>query len=180
MTKEAKIRILISDFYFISPNKMTEIQKIITMPNDEELCLTLIAAAEEGTHENIRKVVHQMTGYAKNAKSVIKGLVNFDPTTGLSLRLTVESGNETLQGFIDHQNILVKGLAKALMISVGASTFGAFLKKMKERTDDSKAVTINTTSNILTLFFQKLGEKYVVTETPEHIRATVEGLFDQV
>jgi hypothetical protein len=154
--------------------------KLLAMPSDDELCTTLIAAAEGGTHENIRKIVHQMTGYTKNAKTVVKELVNFDAATGLSLRLTVESGNTTLQGFIDHQNLLVKGLAKALMISVGASTFGAFLKKMKERTDDSKAVTINTTSNILTLFFQKLGEKYVVTETPEHIRTTVEGLFDQV
>ncbi|MDR0369459.1 MAG: hypothetical protein LBH96_02775 [Candidatus Peribacteria bacterium] len=152
---------------------MTDLQKILAMPNDDELCDILIAAAEEGTHENIRKIVHQMTGYTKNAKTEVKKLVNFDATTGLSLRLTVESGNDTLQGFIDHQNILVKGLAKALMISVGASTFGAFLKKMKDRTDDSKEVTINTTSNILTLFFKKLGEKYVVTETPEHIRATV-------
>ena len=159
---------------------MTEIQKILAMPSDDELCTTLITAAEEGTHENIRKIVHQMTGYTKNAKSVIKWLVNFDLTTGLSLRLTVESWNETLQGFIHHQNILVKGLAKALMVSVGANTFGSFLKKMKERTDDSKTVTINTTSNILTLFFQKLGEKYVVTETPEHIKATVEELFNQV
>ena len=66
------------------------------------------------------------------------------------------------------------------MISVGATTFGAFLKKMKEKTDDSKAVTINTTSNILILFFQKLGEKYIVTETPENIKTTVERLFDQV
>jgi hypothetical protein len=32
----------------------------------------------------------------------------------------------------------------------------------------------------LTLFFKKLGEKYVVTETPEHIRATVTWLFDQI
>lgn len=155
-------------------------QKLLAMPNDDELVNTLIAAAEEGTHENIRKIVHQMTGYAKNAKTEVKKLVNFDSTTGLSLKLTVESGNDALQGFIDHQNILVKGLAKALMVSVGASTFGAFLKKMKERTDDSKEVTINTTSNILILFFQKLGEKYMVTESPENIRATVEGLFDQV
>ena len=159
---------------------MTETQKILAMPGDEELCETLLVAAEEWTHENIRKIVHQMTGYGRNAKTEIKKLVNFDPATGLSLRLTVASGNDALQGFINCQNILVKGLAKALMISVGASTFGAFLKKMKERTDDSKDVTINTTSNILILFFQKLGAKYVVTETPEHIRATVEGLFDQV
>jgi len=159
---------------------MTEIQKILAMPPDDELCATLIAAAQEGTHENIRKIVHQMTGYAKNAKTEVKKLVNFDPATGLSLKLTVTSGNDALQGFINCQNFLVKGLARALMISVGASTFGAFLKKMKERTDDSKAVTINTTSNILSLFFQKLGEKYVVTETPENVRATVTGLFDQV
>lgn len=150
------------------------------MPSDDELCETLITAAEQGTHENIRKIVYQMTGYARNAKTEIKKLVQFDSSTGLSLRLTVESGNDALQGFIDHQNILIKGAAKLLMMSVGASTFGAFLKKMKERTDDSKDVTINTTSNILTLFFQKLSEKYVVIESPEHIRATVQGLFDQV
>ena len=72
MTKNKKTYILISDFYFISPNKMTETQKILTMPNDDELCTTLISAAEEGTHENIKKIVHQMTGYAKNAKSVVK------------------------------------------------------------------------------------------------------------
>ncbi|MDR3169954.1 MAG: hypothetical protein LBU27_09840 [Candidatus Peribacteria bacterium] len=154
--------------------------KLLALPGDDELCETLIAAAEQGTHENIRKIVHQMTGYARNAKTEIKKLVQFDPATGLSLRLTVASGDEALQGFIDHQNLLIKGAAKLLMISVGANTFGAFLKKMKEKTDDSKAVTINTTSNILTLFFQKLSEKYIVVETPEHIRATVEGLFDQV
>ncbi|MDR0608231.1 MAG: hypothetical protein LBG52_08055 [Candidatus Peribacteria bacterium] len=160
---------------------MTDItNKLLALPGDDELCETLIAAAEEGTHENIRKIVHQMTGYARNAKSEIKKLVHFDPTTGLSLRLTVESGNDALQGFIDHQNLLVKGLAKALMFSVGASTFGGFLKKMKDKPDDSKSVTINTTSNILTLFFQKLNEKYVVTETPEQVRATVTGLFDQI
>ncbi len=159
---------------------MTETQKLLVMPGDDELCETLIAAAQDGTHENIRKIVNQMIGYGRRAKAEVKKLVNFDPNTGISLRLTVESGNDALQGFINCQNLLVKGLAKALMISVGASTFGAFLKKMKESKDDSMAVTINTTSNILSLFFQKLGEKYVVTETPEHVRAVVTGLFDQV
>ena len=159
---------------------MTEIQKLLAMPGDDELCETLIAAAQEGTHENIRKVVNQMIGYGRQAKTEVKKLISFDPNTGISLRLTVESGNNALQGFINCQNFLVKGLAKALMIAVGANTFGAFLKKMKESKDDSMEVTINTTSNILSLFFQKLGEKYVVTETPEHVRAVVTGLFDQV
>ncbi|MDR0650041.1 MAG: hypothetical protein LBG59_01165 [Candidatus Peribacteria bacterium] len=154
--------------------------KLLTMPNDDEFFHTLVDAANDGAHENIKKVIKQITGYVEKAKSEIKRLVNFDPEKGLSLNLTVPVGDATLAAFIDAQNLLVKGLAKALMFSVGASTFGGFLKKMKERPDDSKEVTINTTTRVLTMFFQKLGEKYVINETPEHIREVVVGLFDQI
>ncbi|MDR2416180.1 MAG: hypothetical protein LBD75_06345 [Candidatus Peribacteria bacterium] len=155
-------------------------EKLLAMPNDDELFHTLVDAANDGAHENIKKVIKQITGYVEKAKGEIKRLVNFNPEQGLSLNLSVPVGDAALAAFIDVQNLLVKGLAKALMFSVGASTFGSFLRKMKERPDDSKEITIATTTRVLTMFFQKLGEKYVINETPEHIREVVVGLFDQV
>jgi hypothetical protein len=154
--------------------------KLLAMPNDDELFHTLVDAANDGAHENIKKVIRQITGYVERAKGEIKRLVNFDPEKGLSLNLTIPVGDAALAAFIDVQNLLVKGLAKALMFSVGASTFGGFLKKMKDKPDDSREITTNTTTRVLTMFFQKLGEKYVINETPEHIHEVVVGLFDQV
>jgi hypothetical protein len=157
-----------------------QFSKLLAMPNDDELFHTLVDAANDGAHENIKKVIKQITSYVEKAKGEIKRLVTFTPEKGLSLNLSIPVGDTALAGFINAQNLLVKGLAKALMFSVGASTFGGFLKKMKSRPDDSKAVTITTMSRILTMFFQKLGEKYVINETSEHIHEVVTGLFDQV
>jgi hypothetical protein len=122
-----------------------------------------------------------MTGYVEKAKEVVKELINFDPANGISLRMTIATGDETLVHFIDKQNFLIKAAAKALMASVGASTFGGFIKKMKDSTDPTdRTVTIATTSNILIKFFEKIGSVYKINETPESIRAKVEDLFNQV
>lgn len=154
---------------------------IIAMPNDDEICQMLVTAADEGVHENIRSIVKKMTDLVIKAKEVVKELVSFDPANGISLRMTIATGDETLQHFIDKQNFVIKGAAKLLMASVGASTFGQFIKKMKDSTDPTdKSQTITTTTNILVKFFEKIGAKYKITETPESIHAKVEDLFNQV
>ena len=153
----------------------------IAMPTDDELCSMLVKAADEGVHEDIRSIVKTMTGYVEKAKEVVKELISFDPANGISLRMTIATGDETLTHFIDKQNFLIKAAAKTLMITVGANTFGSFISKMKHSADPTdKSVTINTTSNILIKFFEKIGSVYKINETPESIRAKVEDLFNQV
>ena len=153
----------------------------IAMPTDDELCTMLVTAADEGVHENIRKIVKMMTGYVEKAKDVVKELISFDPANGISLRMTIATGDETLAHFIEKQNFLVKAAAKALMVSVGASTFGGFIKKMKDSPDPTdKSQTITTTTNILVKFFEKIGARYKVVENADTIRAKVEDLFHQV
>ena len=158
-----------------------DVAPIIAMPNDDEICQMLVTAADEGVHENIRSIVKKMTDLVIKAKEVVKELVSFDPVNGISLRMTIASGDETLQHFIDKQNFVIKGAAKLLMASVGESTFGQFIKKMKDSSDPTdRSQTITTTTNILVKFFEKIGAKYKVTETPESIQAKVEDLFNQV
>ena len=157
------------------------VSQILGMPSDDELCKMLVTAADEGVHENIRTVVKIMTGYVEKAKEVVKELVDFDPVNGLSLRMTVATGDVTLAHFIDKQNFIIKGAASMLMKRVNASTFTEFITKMKHSPDPTdKSQTITTTTNILVKFFEKIGAKYKIAETPESIRAKVEDLFNQV
>jgi hypothetical protein len=150
--------------------------KLLQMPGDDELYLTFLSAAQEGAHDRIKNIVKQIGGFLDKAKGEVKKILIFDPATGLSLHLNIQVGNDVLQGFVHDQNFLVRGTLQLLMASQGAQTFESFINKMK-RTQEDIDVTRGTLTNILVLFFEKLGEKYVVHEDRDHIAQLVNALF---
>ena len=113
----------------------------------------------------------------ENAKGVIKTILTFDPQQGVKLNLTMGTADQALEGMVNAQNFLVKGILTGLLAVLAHGSFHGFVQKMKDRKDDSVEVTINTSTRILTLFTEKIGEKYVVGTSPEEVRAMVEKLF---
>jgi hypothetical protein len=100
-----------------------------------------------------------------------------DPTTGLSLDITIEKGDIVLAAFISKQSWLMRGALKILLSTVGASTFTNFVAKMKKDPEDVR-VTTGTLSKIMTLFFvTHLGKKYLTQETEATIHDKIAALF---
>ncbi|MDD2536950.1 MAG: hypothetical protein PHU61_00425 [Candidatus Absconditabacteria bacterium] len=151
-------------------------QKIITLPSDDELYTTFMAAAQEGAHDNIKGIVKQISGFLDSAKGEVKRIIIFDPNAGMSLKFDMQTGNDVLKGFVDCQNFLVKGGLKLLMAANGAQTFDSFIAKMK-KTEENINVTRGTLTRILTTFFDKLSQKYAILETNDSIAIKVNALF---
>lgn len=146
------------------------------MPSDDELYATFFAAAQEGAHENIQGIVKKIGGFLDKAKGEVKKMLIFDPATGLYLKFDMETGNDVLQGFVNVQNFVTKGILKGLMTMYSAQTFDSFIAKMK-RTQEDIDVTRGTLTRILDTFFKKLNETYAVQETTESIALKVNAIF---
>ncbi len=154
-----------------------QITLLTTLPSDDELFEAFIAAMKEGVHANISGTIDKISWFVENAKDEIKNLVHVDPTTGLSLDITIEKGDIVLAAFISKQSWLMRGALKILLSTVGASTFTNFVAKMKKDPEDVR-VTTGTLSKIMTLFFvTHLGKKYLTQETEATIHDKIAALF---
>lgn len=151
--------------------------RLLAYPNDDELYSTFFEAAQEWAHDNIKWIVNKIGEFSGAAKCEVKRMVLFDAAAGLSFKFDMQTGNDVMKGFVDAQPFLVKPGVKLLMATYHASTFDMFIAKMKEKPENIE-LTKNTLTKIFTLFFQKLGVKYVVNETPEHIAALVTAVFN--
>ena len=157
----------------------TQAQPILltTLPSDDELFESFIAAMREGVHEGIKSTIDKISGYVENAKDEIRNLIHVDPVTGLSLDISIEKGDIVLAAFISKQSWLMRGALKILLATVGASTFTNFVEKMKKDPEDV-TVTTGTLSKIMTLFFvTHLGKKYLTQETETTIHNKIAALF---
>jgi hypothetical protein len=163
-------------FIFYSIIMPDNTNKLLAMPQDDELYALFLAAAQEGAHDNIKGIVKQIGGFLDKAKGEVKKILIFDPTNGLSLKFDMTTGNEVLQGFVNVQNFVTKGILKGLMTVYSAQTFDSFIAKMK-RTQEDIDVTRGTLIRILESFFKKLNEKYVVNESTESIATKVNMIF---
>ncbi|MBO4203654.1 hypothetical protein J5893_02355 [bacterium] len=152
-------------------------EKLVQMPTDDELVHFLIDAVNEGAHDNIKGYMKQLTGFMEKAKGVIKMILNFDAQTGVKLNLTMGTADQALEGMVNAQSLVVKGILTGLLAMLADGSFHGFVQKMKDRNDDSVEVTINTSTRILTLFMDKIGVTYVVATSPDEVRAMVEHLF---
>lgn len=70
----------------------------------------------------------------------------------------------------------MKNTLKVLLSTVGASTFTAFVEKMKKNPEDVQ-VTTATLSRIMNIFFVNLSKKYLTQETEATIQEKISRLF---
>lgn len=70
----------------------------------------------------------------------------------------------------------MRNALKLLLSTIGASTFTNFVAKMKKDPSDVETTT-GTLSKIMTLFFAKLGEKYLTKENEASIKEKITNLF---
>lgn len=155
---------------------MTDTQLLLTMPTDDELYTAFIKAIREGVHENIKGIAGKLSWFIENAKDCIKDIIHLDPETGLSLDITLETGDIILATFVSKQNLFMRNTLKLLLATVGASTFTNFVNKMKKDPSNIETTT-NTLSKIMTIFFATLGETYHTTENEESIKTKISNLF---
>ena len=149
---------------------------LIAMPSDDELYTAFIEAIRNGVHENIKSTADKLSGFIGNAKDCIKNLINVDAKNGLQLAMTIEKWNQVLAAFISKQWRLMRNTLKILLSTIGASTFTDFIAKMKKDPKDVE-MTTGTLSKIMTLFFAKLGEKYLTKENETSIKEKIASLF---
>lgn len=149
---------------------------LIAMPSDDELYEAFIDAIKNGVHENIKGIASKLWWFIGNAKDDIKWLLHVDPELWLQLDITVEKWDQILSSFIGKQSRLMKNTLKVLLSTVGASTFTAFVEKMKKNPEDVQ-VTTATLSRIMNIFFVNLSKKYLTQETEATIQEKISRLF---
>ncbi len=149
--------------------------KIIAMPTDDEMFAAFSHALEVGVPENKKNIVGMFESFLGKAKSSLNKIVTLTPT-GLALNLTEATGNELLAGFIDAQGFLMKMPLKLVLGTFGAGTFTDFVASTKTG-KNNKETTVHGLVTITAACFEKLGEKYAVTETADTIKAKVETIF---
>lgn len=151
-------------------------QLLVLMPSDDELCQEFIIAIRDWVHENIKGVAKSLSWYIEKAKDEIKNIVNIDQQNWLYLDITVSKWDIILESFVSKQGLLTRNALKILLSTVWARTFSNFIVKMNND-PESKDVTINTLSNIMTIFFVNLGKKYLTNENEVSIKEKISNLF---
>ncbi len=149
---------------------------VVAMPGVDELYQEFVNAIRDGVHENIRWVVKSISWYIEKAKDEIPNIIGLDPQTWLFLNIDIASWDHILSSFVEKQGFIARNALKVLLSTVWASTFSNFIEKMKKNEED-KEVTINTLSNIMRIFFENLGKKYLTQENGDTIRQKIANLF---
>jgi hypothetical protein len=149
--------------------------KVIGLPTDDELFDALNLGIQQGTPEKNRGTIKQFEPFIAKAKEHVKNIVTLW-TSGLELNFTKETGDALLSGFVSSQNFILKPLLKWALFIFGADTFTNFVQATKEG-KNNPVTTIGGLTTILTVFIQKLWEKYAVVDTAETVKAKVEAAF---
>lgn len=149
---------------------------VVAMPSVDELYQEFVNAIRDGVHENIRWVVKSISWYIEKAKDEIPNIIGLDPQAWLFLNIDIASWDHILSSFVEKQGFIARNALKVLLSTVWASTFSNFIEKMKKNEED-KEVTINTLSNIMRIFFENLGKKYLTQENGDTIRQKIANLF---
>ena len=149
--------------------------KVIGLPTDDELFAAFSAGIEQGTPENRRHILKTFDPFIAKAKEHIKHILILW-ATGLEINFTKETGDMLLAWFVSSQGFLLKPVLKIALVAFGADSFSNFVQATKEGKNNHE-VTVWGLTTILTVFAQKLWEKYAVVDTSETVKAKVEAAF---
>ena len=150
-------------------------EKLITMPSEDEIYDAFNKAIQQGTPENKKGIVRTFEPFLAKAKAHVKNLI-IVKDAGLECVFSTDIGDKLIHGFVDSQGFLLKIPLQAALVMFGADSFTNFVKATKEG-KNNPTTTIGGLTAILTAFVQILGEKYVMIDTPETIKAKVEAAF---
>ena len=150
--------------------------KIIAMPTDDEMFAAFQHALEVGVPAEKKNIVSMFEKFLGKAKEHLKKIVSLTDT-GLALNLTMQTGDELMDGFVDAQGFLLKLPLKAVLSTFGAGSFTEFVNSTKSG-KNNKETTVNGIANITAACFEKLAEKYAVVDTNETIKTKVAALFN--
>jgi hypothetical protein len=150
-------------------------EKMIAMPNDDELFTAFNIGLQQWTPENKRAIVKQFEPFLAKAKGDVKHVVTLTDKW-LECSFSKATWDMLLKWFIDSQWFLLKIPLNAVLIIFGADTFTHFVEATKAG-KNNPVTTIGGLTAILTVFMQQLGEKYAVLDTPDSIKAKVELAF---
>ena len=151
-------------------------EKILWLPTDDELFAAFSAGIQQWTPENKRTILSTFDPFIAKAKDHIKNIVTLS-TTGVEINFTKETGDKILAGFISSQWFLLKLPLKLALTVFGADSFTNFVQATKEG-KNNPTTTIWGLTTILTVFAEKLSEKYVVKDTAESVKEKVEKAFE--
>lgn len=150
-------------------------EKIIGMPTDDEMFEAFWKWLMDGTPDTGKKYIKMFEPFLEKAKPHIKSVVLLEETW-LIFNISEEIWNELLKNFVSSQSLILRFPLKTTLAFFGADSFTHFIADTKKGNNNPEK-TIGGFTRIITVFFKKLGEKYVVLETEETIKEKMAKIF---
>ncbi len=150
-------------------------EKIIGMPTDDEMFEAFWKWLIDGTPDTGKKYIKMFEPFLEKAKPHIKWVVLLEETW-LIFNISEEIWNQLIKNFIHAQSLLLRFPLQTTLSFFGAGSFTSFIDNTKKGNNNPEK-TIGWFTRIISVFFKKLGEKYVVLETEETIKEKMAKIF---